>query len=617
MFELFKAELLRFRAWALLLALAHLAGLGFLLRIVDPMQQPLSVHWAFGAGYALIGILLGLYQMGTYRKPNVWLNLLHRPLPPKRIAVALMSAAVAVLLAVIALPMFAAALWQDTMTARVVDLRHWLLPFAGLQIASIGYLIGAYAMLAERRYAASGLIFLLLLPMAQATGFGALALQAAILLWLSAMVFVSFKPDLETPPRAIASTAVVALPLQVGVFLLMLTSYYAIELIWIAEGSHPNNTPTSPRGGHNEVEKAEPRQRMLLALDGSSHPEAALFREQIALSEPIGIPSQLGRLPQRHELANVAPMEFDDGRGVRWVFSHDDMRFHGYRLGDRRAVGDFGVGERNAVFPAPALPVGALPGMVEGDALLLAGNRAYHYEAETGRAWPRIRLPKDEAMVGGGPVGESLGVISDRALYFFDTREAIEHRRVLRPRLRVPMPGDYRDLYTLDLIELVDGYLIAFAYTSSAHNEHGAAPRQHTLWVHEDGRIETVAVRPLVHDMPLFYRYRSFMTSPLLHALCDAAIRALAPPMPLERNTPLPVPRAIWIAAIALSALAFILGLWRSRSLRMSTAVRVAWLAACLAIGLPALIALWLLYRPSLQMRSPPERAPALAAATA
>ena len=80
MFELFKAELLRFRLWALALAGVHFIALGFLTRVVDLAQQPLVIHWSFGAAYAALGLLLGLYQMGTYRKPRAWLNLLHRPL---------------------------------------------------------------------------------------------------------------------------------------------------------------------------------------------------------------------------------------------------------------------------------------------------------------------------------------------------------------------------------------------------------------------------------------------------------------------------------------------------------------------------------------------------------
>lgn len=597
---LFKAELLRFRVWALALAAVHFIALGFLTRMVDLAQQPLVVHWTFGAIHAAIGLLFGLYQMGTYRRPNAWLNLLHRPLAPKRIATALILAGIVLLAVVVALPILLIGAWQEATTARVVDLRHWLLALAGLQIATIGYLAGAYGMLAERRYAAAGLVFLLLLPMSYATGFGMLALQALALLWLAVMVFASFKPDLDAPPRSLAGIAAVALPLQMAAFLLIVMSYYGIETVWIAEGSHPNNTPVPPRGGHNEMEKADERTRMRLALEGSAHPDAPLLREQIALSEPLGIPSQLSRMPQRNELANVAPMEFDDrARGIRWVFSHDDMRLHGYAINDRRAVGRIGVGAEGAAFATPALPAGAMPGMAEGDALLIAGNIAYHYVSETRQVLPRIRLPRDEVLIGAGPVGESLGAISDRALYFFDGRDAVEHRRVMTPRLRVPMPGHYRDLYTLDLIELVDGYLIVFGYSASAHNEQGAAPYQQVLRVGDDGRVETIARRPLAYDLPLLYRYRTFLTSPALWTLGASATHLFAPSLPLETNVPAPIPRAIVGVAIALSLLSAFVAWRRSRRLALSVRARAAWIAVCAAIGPPALISLWLLYRPA------------------
>ena len=84
MWNLFKAELLRFRAWAIAYFLLHLAVLGFLTRVVDLAQQPKFVYQVFAAAYALSGLLLGAYQMGSYRKPNAWLNLLHRPVPPHR-----------------------------------------------------------------------------------------------------------------------------------------------------------------------------------------------------------------------------------------------------------------------------------------------------------------------------------------------------------------------------------------------------------------------------------------------------------------------------------------------------------------------------------------------------
>src|SRR6478735_2103744 len=104
MIDLFKGELLRFRLWAAAAGVINLVVLGFLSRMVDMAQQPNFVYQIFGAVYAVAGILLGLYQMGSYRKPNQWLNLLHRPLHRLQIAGALSAAGAVVLLVAMALP---------------------------------------------------------------------------------------------------------------------------------------------------------------------------------------------------------------------------------------------------------------------------------------------------------------------------------------------------------------------------------------------------------------------------------------------------------------------------------------------------------------------------------
>jgi hypothetical protein len=600
MFELFKAEFLRFRSLALALAGVHLVVLAFLTRVVDLAQQPLVVHWTIGGCHLAIGLLAGLYQMGTYRKASVWLTLLHRPMPPRRVAIAIMLASIAALAVVVAIPILLVALWQDTMSARVVDLRHWLLALSGLQLATIGYLAGAQGMLGGARRALATMPFLLLLPMASATGPGMLALQAVCVLCLMAIVLASFQPDLDAPPAHPLAEAIVAMPLQIGVSLLLVLAAFGAEFAWIAEGSHPNNTAVPPRGGHNEAEKADAATRMRLALEGSRHPDAALLREQIALSDTMGIPSQLRRLPLRHELANVAPMEFDDrAQGVRWVFSHDDMRFHGWRLNDRSAVGTLGVGDTQAPFPAPPVPVGPVPGGAEGDVVLFAGDTAYQYASDDRRIHARIRLPGGEQAVGAGMLGEALGVIGARALYVFDAREAMEHRELMTPRLRVPIPGAYRDIYNLDIIELVDGHLFVFSNTYGAYTQDGAAPVQYVLRAHDDGRIETLAARRLAYDYPAVFRYRTFVISPALHAVRDRALRLFAPPLPLETTTPPPVPRAMWWLAAVLSLLAGLGGWWRTRRLDLTPPRRWTWVAACALFGPPALGALWLMHRPA------------------
>jgi len=92
-------------------------------------------------------LLLGAFQMGSYRRPNAWLHLLHRPVPQRHLAGGLMLAAAALLLAGVLLPLLAIAGWQEGMTARPLDTRHlWLLLSAWL-VSLCGYLAGLFCSL--------------------------------------------------------------------------------------------------------------------------------------------------------------------------------------------------------------------------------------------------------------------------------------------------------------------------------------------------------------------------------------------------------------------------------------------------------------------------------------
>lgn len=605
--DLFKAELLRFRSWAIAGALLHLLALGFLTRVVDLAQQPLLVYRVFGGVYALAGLLLGLFQMGSYRRPNVWLNLLHRPLPNGRIAMALLGAGTVLLAMAAALPVLAITGYQYGMTARVVDLHHWLLPLAALLLATCGYLAGAYCMLGGRRYSTCSLVFLVLLATGQATGPRVLLLQALVVLWLAAMVLAAFKPDLSAPPRAPAAIVVTALPLQMGVYLLILLLGFGAEMLWIMQGTHPNNMSVPPPGGHNETDRMTPRQRMLAGLAASHVPQAALWREQVALSDVQSIGAQIVATPVRNAFTPPAraQMEFEDeDQRVRWVFSHDRMRFEGYRLTDGRRFGELGVGTDDAAFPAPAQATGSLPGLPKDDGTLVAGNTLYHYVSASSQALPRIRLPAGEILSGVTPVGESLVVSSDRALYFFDGRDVTGSEALLIPRQRLPIPGSSGDLSNIELIELVDGYLVSFSFTSYANELTGAAPYQSVLWLDDAGHVTRVARRAMSYDYPMFYRYKAWWPSPALYALRVAAMNLFSVSDPLEATAPPPIPRDMQLFAGGLMLLSLLGALWLSRRRDLSMPARLGWLLACAAIGLPALASLWLLY-PACEAREP------------
>jgi hypothetical protein len=590
MWDLFKGELLRFRPWALGYAAVHVVWLGFLTRVVDLAQQPLTVYQGVGAIYCATGVLLGLYQMGGYRRPNTWLNLLHRPMPPWQVAAALCAAGAVILAIGVLAPMLVIAVWQDTLTERVVDMRHWLMCLSGLLLACCGYLAGAYAMLANKRNGFAAAAVLMFLALSQATGLGAMLVQGITLTLLAALVLVAFKPDLGQPPRGIVGTVLSATVLQLAMFFALVLVGFGVEAVWIAQGSHPNNMAVPNPGGEKESEVAEGKALMAMGLRASRDPDAKLWREQAAISEIFQIGPDMASMPTRNELTNVVPMEFDDEEHrVRWVFSHDAMRFKGYSLVDRRSAGMMGV-DGDKAFPSPTMP--------GPDGVLVNATTVYQFDPDAGIVLPRATLPKGETLTGFATVGDDIALLSDRALYFYDARALADDDAMLTPRLRVPVPGKMGDVQRIDIMELLDGYLVSVLEARSSYNAEGTAPFQQMLRVTDDGRISDVGRRNLRFDYPDAWRFQNWFPSPLLYNAQRAAKNAFSGPTPATDKATPPVPRSVQGIALVLMVLSAILTAWRVRRLALSNIAKAAWVVACAVLSVPALLALWLLYPP-------------------
>lgn len=588
MFDIFKAELIRFRWWAIGCLVVNLVVLGFLTRVVDLAQQPEMVYQVFASVYGALGLLLGLYQMGGYRRPNTWLNLLHRPMAHWKIAMALVGAA-AVLLAIgVLVPALTVAGWQEGMTPRVVDARHLLLILSAWMIACCAYLAGCFLMLSDRRIGFCALVFLALFAASEATGFGALLLQLLAMGWLATMVFVAFKPDLGAAPRGLARTAIVAAPLNIAMWFLVVLVGFGVEFVWIAQGSHPNNIEVPEANGEKELENAEGKDVFRLGLQGSKNPEAPLWREQAQISEIFAVGPSMRNMPARGQLTNLAPMEFDDAeRRIRWVFSHDTMRFEGYSLVDRRGVGSLGVaGDRP--FPAPVMP--------GPENVLIDRSTVYQYDQDARLVLPRGQLPKGEALAGFGQAGDAIALLSDRALYFYDARELENDDGLLQPRQRVPLPGAVGDLQRIDAMELLDGWLLSFAFVRSSYNAEGALPFQQIVRVDDAGHVTTVARRDVVRDYPDTWRYQNWFPSPVVYTVQKVVKTGFADGMAPLRKEPAPIPRPIQVLAIVLMLLSAIGAWWRARQTSLSPAARMGWVVVCALVSLPALMALWLLY---------------------
>lgn len=597
MWDLYKAEVIRLRGWALAALVVHVGVLGFLARMVDPLQQPTRVYEIVAALYGLAGLLLGLYQMSSYRRANTWINLLHRPLAPVRIAAALHGAGATLLIVAVAVPLMLIIAGQAGLSARVVDARHAWLPLAAGLIATCGYLAGAYTMLAPRRWSPLVLVLPAWLAMSMAVGVGAIIVQAIVLAWLSLLVAAAFKPELDAAPHRALYEVATALPIQMAIYLLLVMSSLVYQLGWMVVGSHPlNGTP--PAGGFVEASRAVPRERLQAGLAGSTHPDAALWREQVAISEVHTLGVQIEAYPVRGELTNLVPMEFDDEqRRVRWTFSHDSMRYEGVALATRAAAGTLGDGTA-ATFAAPPL--------VLGNDALVSTHALRAFDSRTGEIAVRLALAGDETLASlPEAIGESTLVLSDRALHFYATRAL---RAATSPPLehtRLDVPGPIGELADVDVVELLDGHLVSFLFGRGSIDGPGEAWQD--IWrLGDDGSAERIARRELAADFPSWLRHLRWWLSPTLDTLRQTAITLFAEPSPTQVRAADEPPAGIIALAVVLLACALALGFVVVRRSELPPGRRLAWLLACAGVGVPALIALALIHRASLRRTKVP-----------
>jgi hypothetical protein len=340
-------------------------------------------------------------------------------------------------------------------------------------------------------------------------------------------------------------------------------------------------------GSAKEADNAEARDLLGAGLRASAVPQAALWADQAAVSDVHSAAPGLPDLPERGQLTNPAPLEFDDEtRRVRWVFSHDHMRFEGHALSDQRAAGTLGVDGQQR-FPQPPLPI--------GNDLLVTRGAVYQFDAEHNRILLRGTVPAGETILGLDLAGERIALLSQRALYLYDARDLRDNARPIQPRLRVPMPGRVGNLTRVELMELLDGVLVSFSFTRGRHNGQGV-PHQVVQRVDEQGRVTPVADRALSYGYGPVYIYGSWYTSPILFAVQKRATALFAGYRSQDDVEAPPVPAAAWAIAGALALAALVLAAWYSGKTALAPRARLAWIVAAGLLGLPALLALWLLY---------------------
>lgn len=589
MSDLFRAELLRFRTWGLAYLLIHAGLLGFYAQLIDPLQQPRLVHQVVAGIYALSGLLLGLYQIASYRRPATWLYLMHRPLPAGRIALALSAAGALWVVLAVGVPLLLLVLGQDILTSRVVDLRHYGLPWAAVQVAVCAYLLGGYAMLAPRGAGIAGFAVLFVLAGTRAQGVVVLLMQFVCVLVALGLLLSAWRPDHHTPPASPWQRVLIALPIALAIHLLLTgVGSLTYQSALMAMGRHALNGGERP-GGQVEAARAGSLELILQGLEHARHPSTALWRNQAALSPMVEIRAQLTEPPRHGELTSVAPLEFDDAaRHTRLTYSYDERRYLIRGLDDNAIRGRLGAGADHAAFAQPAWPAG--PG------ILVAGNALYQYDSDREIADLRIELPEDESIAALPEfVGDSVFVLGTRHLYAFPAHKFKRSVEVLQADLIEPLPFPIAELERLDLFETLDGYLLSWTRGRDALDAPGVGTQTLSL-LQAGAPSQRLAERTLAADFPDGFRYLGLWLSPVFKTL-GHGMRDLGAPndvFSVRDRPPIPQTLLLWIAVLHTLSAGGVW--WMLRRQPMPAAQRAGWSLLGLLGGLPMLGAVWVLH---------------------
>ena len=167
------------------------------------------------------------------------------------------------------------------------------------------------------------------------------------------------------------------------------------------------------------------------------------------------------------------------------------------------------------------------------------------------------------------------------------------------------MPDRVGRLARVDFMELVDGVLVSFTYTRNVYRGEGA-PYQLMLRVDEQGHGTRVAERALSSGYGPLYTNSTWWFSPVLWQVQRSLTRWTRAYRPeFDVQMPPRPPQAKALAALLLLA-SLALAYWRGRRTALSPSARWTWVLLCALVGLPALMAMWLLYPPRERLPEPP-----------
>lgn len=587
--DVFYLEWLRYRKWAILLAVLNFCAVAFVYKMGDLLHSGIDEFVTWLALYAIPSFLFGLWQGHCYSKPNQWLLLMHRPVQPRHIGMALSLAGLLVLSLAFILPLLLNLLLATQYVDRVIDSRHWVLPLSALLVCAACYFCGLLIRLSAAYWTALLLPALGMLWFAPATGNAALILQAVAALTLWALCVAVFQANRA---QALSRAPSLALALMLGLLGAHAVLLAAGNVSYIAALTVTGNSPTHdvpPVGGYIEAKRRkdlDSMKEMLALAPAQQNLLTQLHAHKINL---LWYPEQ----SQQHG-ALTARTYWDYSEEGRWRYNHDERRFIGFKRISRERLPDLAPNNQDRRFEL-------LPKRLSWN-VFADGPRLYQYDGKQTAFVKVLELGENETIFAGDfPKDANTLILSSASLYIFGT-EVLSPRgaeaRAISPLFQVKLPAPAAELDRFAITELADSFLVNFLYGRG--NERGeSVARQYLIQVSKSGGSALLAERTLKDDYAAAYLFDRQLLSPVLSTVWQSLRPYLNAGSTLPQRA---TPSEITIWAACLSALSLVLTAYWLKAQTMSWQRRASLLAFATLGGLPAALAIAMLMPRTLVM---------------
>lgn len=519
-FKLITCEWLRVKKAIVIALSVHVIMLALLIQFGLFSSNTIGFKMSLVLFYAGGGYLFGITQLKKYCESSQWTYLVNRPIDVKSVYLALFVAALVAFFVVIILPFFTATFILDFWQRETIDLRHYQQLAYILGIVVSFYLVACFTVLNKNK-SAHLLLMLAMLPIISLNIGGKVYwLLTGVVIWLFVMVVSSVKVNLNGLLDNVTSQITTAIAYQYALYFFIISLFVmANELTYDIgyRNQEPTNDEQLSSQSFDELSFLRPKDVSIASLYTQGQQYADLI-EEIKLNKTTRIRKRVWFHPATQQLPfmdeNKTVID-DTENNISWAFSHDLMLFIGKNMTNKKIVGYLGpqkfftlLGEINQNDLFSEVP------WVQNDQIVVK-NKVYQYQSNQQTFGLLFTVNKDEYLLNDlQDHGSVQAIITSKHLYIFDSIDYHNEKLPLQAQIVIPLPGDYNNLWDIQITEVIDRFILSFLYgKSSRHDIYKAQQLSYEFTLL--GQIKLLNQRELQQSPPLLINDLDYMISPI------------------------------------------------------------------------------------------------------